>query len=242
MFLLNQNNRNNWSEWFKMPYDLAMAGACIGSKSTYYKCLNELQDWELIKYIKGKNDAKAPMICILQLSNSEPLTVPLSEPLTVQPTVPLSGNLSEQLSVLLTGNIDILITSNYKLITDNIYKWVNAELKKEKPKRFIPPTYQEVVNYCIERNNKVDPQRFIDHYTSNGWMVGKNKMKNWKAAIHTWEKNNFNTTANGTTGTKQPIDWEQRDRAFVERVMGSGQIDVTSEGDNDEPFTSFEDA
>jgi hypothetical protein len=112
----------------------------------------------------------------------------------------------------------------------------------EKPKRFIPPTYQEVVNYCIERKNKVDPQRFIDHYTSNGWMVGKNKMKNWKAAIHTWEKNNFNTTANGTTGTKQPIDWEQRDRAFVERVMGSGQIDVTSEGDNDEPFTSFEDA
>jgi hypothetical protein len=124
MFLLNQNNRSNWSEWFKLPYDLAMAGACIGSKATYYKCLNELQSWKLIKYKKGENDYKAPQISILVLSKSEPLTVPLSEPLTV----PLTGQLSEQLSVLLTGKIDILITNNYKLITDNIKKWIKKEL------------------------------------------------------------------------------------------------------------------
>lgn len=55
--------------------------------------------------------------------------------------------------------------------------------------RFSPPSHQEVSDYCLERNNSVDPQRFIDHYTSNGWMVGKNKMKDWKAAIRTWEKN-----------------------------------------------------
>lgn len=124
MFLINQNNRSNWSEWFKLPYDLAMAGACIGSKATYYKCLNELQTWKLIKYKKGENDYKAPQISILVLSKSEPLTVPLSEPLTV----PLTGQLSEQLSVLLTGKIDILITNNYKLITDNIKKWIKKEL------------------------------------------------------------------------------------------------------------------
>lgn len=126
MFLINQNNRANWSEWFKLPYDLAMAGACIGSKSTYYKCLNDLQEWKLIKYKKGLNDYKAPQISIVQLSKSVPLTVPLSEPLTVPLTVPLS----EQLSVLLTGNIDILITDNYKLITDNIKKWIKKELEE----------------------------------------------------------------------------------------------------------------
>ena len=126
MFLINQNNRANWSEWFKLPYDLAMAGACIGSKSTYYKCLNDLQEWKLIKYKKGLNDYKAPQISIVQLSRSVPLTVPLSEPLTVPLTVPLS----EQLSVLLTGNIDILITDNYKLITDNIKKWIKKELEE----------------------------------------------------------------------------------------------------------------
>lgn len=53
---------------------------------------------------------------------------------------------------------------------------------------FIAPTHQEVLEYCIERNNNVDVNKFIDFYESKGWMVGKNKMKNWKASIRTWEK------------------------------------------------------
>ena len=55
-------------------------------------------------------------------------------------------------------------------------------------KRFTPPTVDEVREYCFERGNSVDPQRFVDYYTSNGWMVGKNKMKDWKAAVRTWEQ------------------------------------------------------
>ena len=46
---------------------------------------------------------------------------------------------------------------------------------------------EEVKKYCQERQNNVDPNKWIDHYTSNGWMVGKNKMKDWKAAVRTWE-------------------------------------------------------
>ena len=65
-----------------------------------------------------------------------------------------------------------------------------------KPKRrnFIPPTTDQVKEYCLERKNNVDSQRFIDHYSSNGWMVGKNKMKDWKASVRTWEKSNFSNT------------------------------------------------
>ena len=55
-------------------------------------------------------------------------------------------------------------------------------------KRFIPPTVDEVRDYCLERGNSVDPQRFVDYYSSNGWMVGKTKMKDWKAAVRTWEQ------------------------------------------------------
>lgn len=55
-------------------------------------------------------------------------------------------------------------------------------------KRFAPPTVDEVRDYCYDRGNAVDPQRFVDYYTSNGWMVGKNKMKDWKAAVRTWEQ------------------------------------------------------
>lgn len=60
--------------------------------------------------------------------------------------------------------------------------------KKREVKRFAPPTLDEVQAYCEERGNNVDPDRFIDYYTSNGWRVGKNPMKDWKAAVRSWER------------------------------------------------------
>lgn len=54
--------------------------------------------------------------------------------------------------------------------------------------RFVIPSMEEVRAYCAERGNCVDPQRFVDYYTSNGWMVGKNRMKDWRAAIRSWEQ------------------------------------------------------
>lgn len=56
---------------------------------------------------------------------------------------------------------------------------------------FQPPTVEEVEEYCRERNNSVSAEKFIDHYTSNGWKVGKNPMKDWKAAVRTWEKSEY---------------------------------------------------
>ena len=60
--------------------------------------------------------------------------------------------------------------------------------KKKASQRFTPPTVDEVKAYCTERGNGVDAQRFVDFYTSKGWLVGKNKMKDWKAAVRTWEQ------------------------------------------------------
>lgn len=53
---------------------------------------------------------------------------------------------------------------------------------------FIKPTVEEVTAYCKERNNTIDPETFIDFYESKGWMIGKNKMKDWKAGVRTWER------------------------------------------------------
>ena len=58
-------------------------------------------------------------------------------------------------------------------------------------KRFKPPTVEEVREYCKERQNNVDAERFVDYYTANDWKVGRNKMKDWKAAVRTWERNGF---------------------------------------------------
>lgn len=60
--------------------------------------------------------------------------------------------------------------------------------KNKKNNIFIPPTLEEVTSYCKERNNSVDPQKWYDFYSAKGWMIGKNKMKDWKAAVRTWER------------------------------------------------------
>lgn len=61
--------------------------------------------------------------------------------------------------------------------------------KADKPPtrhRFSPPTVDEVREYCVTKGYTVDPNRFVDYYTSNGWIVGKTKMKDWKAAVRNW--------------------------------------------------------
>lgn len=57
-------------------------------------------------------------------------------------------------------------------------------------KRFIKPTVEEVSAYCTERSNGIDPQTFVDFYEAKGWRIGKESMKDWKAAVRTWEKRN----------------------------------------------------
>ena len=82
---------------------------------------------------------------------------------------------------------------------DNNNIIIMSDKPTEPKKQFKPPTFDEVQAYCLERKNSVNAQKFIDHYTSNGWMVGKNKMKDWKAAIRTWEHNNNNKSSEVNT-------------------------------------------
>ena len=80
----------------------------------------------------------------------------------------------------LPNNIeDIYITNN-----------INYDVKKQK--KFIKPTIEEIKKYCSERKNNVDAETFFDFYESKGWVVGKSSMKDWKAAIRTWERSNHN--------------------------------------------------
>lgn len=65
----------------------------------------------------------------------------------------------------------------------------DKENNREKSGRFIPPTIEQVKEYCKERENAVDPDRWFNYYSSNGWKVGKNPMKDWRAAVRTWENN-----------------------------------------------------
>ena len=80
--------------------------------------------------------------------------------------------------------------------------------KKTPPPRFQPPTVEEVRAYCTERGSSVNPEAFVDFYTSKGWKVGQNPMKDWKAAVRTWERSEYGRD-------KKPS-----------QIVGTGKVDL----------------
>ena len=108
-----------------------------------------------------------------------------------------------------------------------IEKEIHSSAKSTTTKRkcFEKPTLSEIKAYCIERNNNVDAQHFYDYYESNGWKVGKNSMKNWQAAVRTWEKNSYTNTTKQTkkTNTEQTLD-------AIYKVMNESEVEYGESG------------
>lgn len=94
----------------------------------------------------------------------------------------------------LPNNIDI--DNIYNNIDNNIV--IEKQPAKRKSSRFVAPTVEEVKAYCDERNNGIDPNKFIDYYEARGWMLGKNHIKDWKACVRTWERNSYGNTTRQT--------------------------------------------
>lgn len=88
--------------------------------------------------------------------------------------------------------------------TGDFLKSETSKATRSRP--FIPPILEEVEAYCLERKNGIDPQTFIDHYTANGWMRGKTRVKDWKACVRTWEQNR-NKNENNRTDNNKPKDY-----------------------------------
>ena len=106
---------------------------------------------------------------------------------------------------------------------DNDLKENTLKSVKEK---FRPPTADEVRAYCSERGNSVDPQAFVDFYESKGWMIGKNRMKDWKAAVRTWERSETKTRQEGTAKLAKDnnnFDRRQYDMDDLERRLIGGK-------------------
>jgi hypothetical protein len=88
---------------------------------------------------------------------------------------------------------------------------VETEVETEKEKDICVrgnPTLEEVVAYCKERKNQVDPDKWFDFYQSKGWYVGKNKMRDWRAAVRTWERNGYGGPFNdGQAQARDAKNW-----------------------------------
>lgn len=91
------------------------------------------------------------------------------------------------------------ITTNNKLINNTLRENNNNS-------RFTPPTAQDVRNYCNEKNISIDAERFVDYYASKGWLVGKAKMKDWRAAVRNWARNEKPHTPAPAIKTAAPVN------------------------------------
>ena len=99
--------------------------------------------------------------------------------------------------------INLKDKGSVKIMTDNTnINITNTNLTDSNTKgSFVKPTIIDIKEYCKERKNNVDSETFFDFYESKDWLIGKNKMKDWKACVRTWEKsrNNKNNTNDRTT-------------------------------------------
>jgi hypothetical protein len=107
---------------------------------------------------------------------------------------------------------------------------IHKETKKtsvDTHKTFVPPTLEEVTAYCRERKNGINPEKWLDHYRSNGWKVGKNKMVDWKAAVRTWEHDQGGVNGRATSGQRKAQGYTSRARDFGDGNTREADLEVT---------------
>ena len=123
---------------------------------------------------------------------------------TVTNSVTVTKTVTPTVTKTVTG-MGVTKTVTGKELTKNI-----TNRTKKGNKRFIEPTIDEVRVYCIERGNGINADAFVNHYQANGWMRGKNKIKDWKACVRTWEvaqrNRNKSSHVNAATLAAQGID------------------------------------
>ena len=119
------------------------------------------------------------------------------------------NNLPEPMEENFLDNNTSNNTEEYITISKDI---VVGQPQQKKTKKFIKPTIDEINAYCLERKNNIDAGHFFDYYESKGWKIGKNPMKDWKAAVRTWERQEFNKDGKNNASDKR--DGQQSDDRY----------------------------
>lgn len=120
--------------------------------------------------------------------------------------------------------------SKSKRKVKEIVKALEDTVDANASKRFIKPSIQQVIEYCQERNNGVDANKWYDFYESKGWKVGSNSMKDWKAAVRTWEKSS--TPSISRTGTSYANKMNDTPKKFIEKEVEVYRGRNSGENDN----------
>lgn len=212
-FAIEHCNRLGWKEKFGFPTTMVMDAISIKSYNTYIKTLNELVDYGFIKMIeRSKNQYSANIIALSKYdkANDKALDKALIKHTTKQSesTVQSIGESNDSIDKQIYNNTNLPINNillekeskEEKIEKENSEsdfdsETVNTETQErkkvaKKKERFKPPSVDEVQAYCNERQNGIQAFKFVNFYQSKGWKVGNQAMKDWKAAIRTWEQKN----------------------------------------------------
>ncbi len=117
---------------------------------------------------------------------------------------------------ILTRVITLVNIPCKEKLTDNNTNTNNNITYSNKKAFFKKPNVLEIKDYCLERNNNIDAESFFDFYESKNWFVGKNKMKDWKASIRTWERRSLDQSNKSKIKT-QVSEWEKA-KKYIEKI------------------------
>ncbi len=202
-FVIEHCNRLGWKDKFGLPTTMVMEAVGIKSYNTYKKTLDDLVEWGFIMMIeRSKNQYSSNIVALSNFdkAHNKALDKALMRHTTKQSEstqqsidsidkqIYKSTNLQERGEFLQNSNTP---SNSENLKNDDDLKNEKEEKEKKVPskkrKSFVPPSLEEVQEYCKERKNNVDVWRWYNFYQAKGWLIGRNKMKDWKAAVRTWE-------------------------------------------------------
>lgn len=154
-------------------------------------------------YRENSKEVEARYLKLIDgLANDTLSTYGRNFPTTQEKNFPTSGNnLPNPTEKMFLENNTPNNTSEYSTISKDIV--VVQPQQTGKSKKFVKPTIDQIKTYCIERKNNIDAGHFFDYYESKGWKIGKNPMKDWKAAVRTWERQDFNKDGKNDSANKK---------------------------------------
>ena len=116
------------------------------------------------------------------------------------------ANLAVPVSVPVSVSVPVPVNVN----TPNTSVGRRTAASPPRAARFTPPTVDEVKTYCVERGSSVDPEKFVDFYSANGWKQGKNKpIVDWKAAVRTWERSDAQQKAQDQNRVRTSAEYRE---------------------------------
>jgi len=181
-FAIEHCNRLGGKEKFGFPTMMVCDAIGIKKASTYIKYFNDLIEWGFIGLVeKSSNQYSSNIICFTN-------------------ALPKKGKALDK-AIMNHRDKQSEKQSTCRQTTKQLNNLTTKQLER---KEVIPPKLEDVISYFIEKNKPLEAQKFFDFYESNGWKVGKNKMKSWKAASSGWisRMNNFNKNQK-TDGQRQ---------------------------------------